>query len=146
MKIYIYGLINPLDPETVRYVGRTEDLGEAVASHAKGKFEATAAWAKEACTAGSGISAKILETKEDETGAEQCEAAWISRYPVGQLLNKPPVDGSEFRITPIIPLKQMQARYIRWAIERFGGNKQAAADALGIRRQTLYNILKRAEK
>lgn len=50
----------------------------------------------------------------------------------------------EFRIFPVVTLDEMKLRYVRWAVAHFGGNKKAAADALGLTRQTIHNILKRA--
>lgn len=50
----------------------------------------------------------------------------------------------EFRINPIITLEQMKVKYVQWVVDRFGGNKKAAGDALGVSRQTVNNILKNA--
>jgi len=51
----------------------------------------------------------------------------------------------EFRINPILTLEQLKIRYVQWVVARFAGNKKAAADALGVKRQTVHNILKKAE-
>lgn len=50
----------------------------------------------------------------------------------------------EFKIFPVVTLEEMRVRYVRWAVDHFGGNKKAAADALGVSRGTIHNILKRA--
>lgn len=50
----------------------------------------------------------------------------------------------EFRINPIITLEEMKIRYVQWVLARFGGNKKAAGDALGLSRQSVHNILKAA--
>jgi len=41
----------------------------------------------------------------------------------------------------VIPLDQAERRYVRWALERMGGDKRALADALGISERTLYRKL-----
>jgi transcriptional regulator with PAS, ATPase and Fis domain len=41
-------------------------------------------------------------------------------------------------------LAQVQARYVRWMIERTGDNKQQAAKILNIGRRTIYRMLDRA--
>ena len=56
------------------------------------------------------------------------------------------VPSEEFRINPIVSLEQMKVRYVQWVVARFGGNKKAAGDALGVSRQTVNNILKNAEQ
>lgn len=50
----------------------------------------------------------------------------------------------EFRINPIVTLEEMKIRYVKWVLARFGGNKKAAGDALGLSRQSVHNILKAA--
>lgn len=56
-----------------------------------------------------------------------------------------PAPSEEFKINPILTLQEMKLRYVQWVVARFAGNKKAAADALGVKRQTVHNILKRAE-
>lgn len=41
-------------------------------------------------------------------------------------------------------LDEVKAEHVRMVVERYGGNISAAAAQLGINRQTLYNILKKA--
>ncbi len=49
-----------------------------------------------------------------------------------------PADGE------ILPLRDMEARYIHWVLDRVGGNKRRAASLLGIGRRTLYRRLEEA--
>jgi DNA-binding NtrC family response regulator len=46
--------------------------------------------------------------------------------------------------TPEMTLEEMEKRMINLAIEKNGGNLSAAADQLGITRQTLYNKFKKS--
>ncbi len=41
----------------------------------------------------------------------------------------------------ILPLRELEHRYIRWVLDRVGGNKRRAAALLGIGRRTLYRRL-----
>lgn len=52
----------------------------------------------------------------------------------------PSEDWSEF-----LTLDEMCDRYIRWMLDRCGGNRVAAAQFLGIGRTTLYRYLKKAD-
>lgn len=56
----------------------------------------------------------------------------------------PSAPSEEFKINPIVTLQEMKVRYVQWVVDRFGGNKKAAGDALGVSRQTVNNILKNA--
>lgn len=58
----------------------------------------------------------------------------------------PGVPVEEFRINPILTLDEMRVRYVQWVVKRFSGNKKAAADALGVKRQTVHRLLKKAEE
>ncbi len=55
---------------------------------------------------------------------------------------RPIVSGKN--ITPEMTLEEMERRMINLAIEKSGGNLSAAADQLGITRQTLYNKIKKS--
>jgi DNA-binding NtrC family response regulator len=55
---------------------------------------------------------------------------------------RPLVSGKN--ITPEMTLEEMEKRMINLAIEKNGGNLSAAADQLGITRQTLYNKIKKS--
>src|SRR5229473_131720 len=53
----------------------------------------------------------------------------------------PSVDWTEF-----LTLDEMCDRYIRWMLDRCGGNRVAAAQFLGIGRTSLYRYLKKADR
>jgi len=48
------------------------------------------------------------------------------------------------KITPEMTLEEMEKRMINLAIEKNNGNLSAAAEQLGITRQTLYNKIKKS--
>jgi len=52
--------------------------------------------------------------------------------------------GSEALLAPrqIIPLDEMERRYLRWVMVRFSGDRQLLADQLGLSERTLYRKLK----
>ncbi len=43
--------------------------------------------------------------------------------------------------TEVLPLEEVERRYIRWAVEAVGGHKSVAAQKLGVDRKTLYRRL-----
>jgi transcriptional regulator with PAS, ATPase and Fis domain len=53
-----------------------------------------------------------------------------------------PVQSSK-NITPELTLEEMEKRMINLAIDKNNGNLSAAADQLGVSRQTLYNKIKK---
>jgi two-component system, NtrC family, response regulator AtoC len=44
----------------------------------------------------------------------------------------------------VVPLEEVERRYIAWAVEQLGGNKTLAAQKLGVDRKTLYRKLQAA--
>jgi two-component system response regulator HydG len=49
-------------------------------------------------------------------------------------------------VDEVVSLETLEVRYIRHVVKLLGGNKSAAADALGIDRRTLYRRLERYER
>jgi len=52
--------------------------------------------------------------------------------------------GSSFSNTPVTTLEEMEKQMIQQALEKNNGNFTAAAEQLGITRQTLYNRFKKS--
>ena len=145
MQIFVYGLYDPIEPNRIRYVGQTADLVSRIDQHCKARDPLTRDWVIETRKLGRPIAHKILEATDPLNGTA-AERRWISSFSELDLLNVklPDRDCCEFKVSPIVPLREMQLLYVRWAVDRFNGNKQAAARALGIGRQTLYNMLRNA--
>jgi len=145
MKIYIYGLYDPIAPERVRYVGATADFTTRLAKHVKGRDVITRPLFDELQKLGRPICGRILEVT-DELNKSSAESRWICSFSELDLLNRRVDDSSfDFRISPIVTLADMQLKYVTWTLEHFKGNKLATSRALGIGRQTLYNILRKME-
>lgn len=141
MKIYIYGLYDPIELDSIRYVGQTSNLKNRLVCHTSGNCPLTKQWVESVEKMGRPVCLKILE-ETDALNARAREGFWISQCPKAMNIDRGP-DCIEFRVSPIIPMRDMQVLYARWAVDRFDGNKRAAALALGVGRQTLYNILER---
>ena len=45
----------------------------------------------------------------------------------------------------MLPLEEIERRYILWAVEVLGGNRTQASERLGVDRKTLYRKLARYE-
>ncbi len=145
MKIYIYALYDPVEPERVRYVGATSQYEHRMRQHVKGRDNITRPLFDELTKHGRPICHRILEVTDDLNKAS-AEARWTCSFSELDLLNRRVADvGFDFRISPIISLADMQLKYVTWTLEHFKGNKLATSRALGIGRQTLYNILRRME-
>lgn len=145
MRIHVYALFDPLSPEKIRYVGQTANLDNRFAVHLRARDRVTKAWVKSVRAQGRCVSVRILETT-DEMNSKSCEAKWIQANDNGELLN---LDKGqivkEFLTTPIVSLRDLEHKYIRWVMGYCDGNKKVAAKLLGVGRQTLYNKLKQAE-
>ncbi len=140
MTIFIYGLLDPRIPDTIFYVGQTGQLSERISAHFKGRDRATKQWVKDLLSEGISPTFKLLETTT-EFKALATESRLINEH--GPKLNTKTVSTAfRFEVSPIVSLRDMEAKYLRWSLDFFGGNKQATARALGIGRQTLYNKLK----
>jgi len=60
----------------------------------------------------------------------------VEDFPSTLIASPVSTTGSKF-----VPLRELEKKYAREVLEAFGGNKQKAAEILGISRSTLYNIL-----
>jgi len=150
-KIFIYGLYDPIVPSCVRYVGQTENLENRFAQHQAGGDRATRAWVETVRQQGRPIGFKILETVTVEKAGER-ETYWISQFPDSTLLNRSKSGSNRKPFPPagyidgVIPMREVLGQYAKWAIGQYPGNKKAAANALQISRQTLYNLVREADK
>lgn len=141
MKIYIYALTDPREPLVVRYVGQSSNLGNRFATHYRGGDPQTKAWVKDIIRQGFAPTISLLE-ETDDFNATNCERKWINHYRETVLnIKAESVKDFEFRVSPIISLREMEIRYIQWALNYCHGNKLEASRLLGIGRQTLYNKL-----
>jgi hypothetical protein len=75
----IYALIDPADPELVRYVGRTCDPVHRYRNHCTSGTETVSAWVGEVISAGRRPAMVLLERCEAEVVGER-EAHWIHHY------------------------------------------------------------------
>lgn len=62
--------------------------------------------------------------------------------PSKALARQPQANG----FTQIMPLAQLERRYVQWVLERFEGNLSAAARALNVSRSTVYRTLQDTER
>lgn len=146
--MFVYALFDPRKPDVVSYVGLTENLAQRIGSHQAIRNQNTRDWIRELSKDGVPVGFKVLEETDDLNGISR-ERHWIAHFSASNpaIINKrcPSNLPFEFRVSPITTLRDMEGKYIRWTVDYFGGNKLAAAKALGIGRQTLYNKLKSAE-
>ena len=141
MTIYIYGLFDIRKPDEIKYVGQTECLSERWKCHRTGKDAGTREWVKTVELTGGVVSIRVLEeASPHEAGI--IERKWIMACPAAVNERVKFKTVKDFCVSPMVSLREMELQYIRWAIEFFDGNKQSAAKALGVGRQTLYNKLK----
>jgi hypothetical protein len=75
----IYALVDPRDPELVRYVGRTCDPALRYRSHLTGGSDAVASWAHTLAAQSVMPAMMLLERCEKEVVVER-EAYWIRHY------------------------------------------------------------------
>ena len=144
MRIQVYGLFDIRKPEEIMYVGQTSDLEKRWRTHQTKRDKTTREWVGKVEKSGGVVAIKILEEANAQT-AGSIEQKWIVASPSSiNVTNRAP-RSMDFHICPIVSLRDMEVQYIRWAIDFFHGNKQAAARALGIGRQTLYSKLRLVE-
>ncbi len=140
MTTYIYGLFDPRSPSKIIYIGQTTMLSARITQHILAHDKRTKQWVTELKAEHISPAHRIL-AETDEYNALAVEANHIKQHLPRLNVNR---DGPEFRfeVSPIVSLRDLQSKYIRWSLDFFGGNKQATAKALGLGRQTLYNKLK----
>lgn len=138
-KVTIYGLYDPISPDTIKYVGQSSFPDQRLKQHQSKKDGATKAWVSELQKLGRPVCMRVLEVT-DHRNALIRESAWIDDCP--ECINRKALaDTIEFRTMPQMTLKELEQRYIQWTLEQCQGNKQKAAKSLGLGRQTLYNKL-----
>lgn len=140
MKIHVYCLFDPAAPEVVQYVGQTSNLPGRHSEHCRANQRGPVSdWVQSLKAKGYAPGIRSL-CVTDEINAGSIEALQIAQL-------DPPLNRSRpalpFNFTPPerLSLAAMEGRYIRHVLEHCEGNKRAAAKALGIGRQTLYNKL-----
>ena len=75
-----------------------------------------------------GLSLDSVGDVEHHPGALACQDAWHEFFEV---------------VDEILPLEEVEARYLKWAVARFGGDKASLARKLGLGQRTFYRKLKR---
>lgn len=75
----IYALIDPAEPDRVRYVGRTGDPKDRLTAHCTTKASPTYAWAQSVIEAGRRPELVILY-REAERRTEEREMWWVRHY------------------------------------------------------------------
>jgi len=136
---YIYALVDPLAPETIRYIGCSENLEARYNAHLSDisnqrKYQ----WIDDLRKRdGSKPKMIILEMVATEIGPDR-ENYWINTYKSTHLLNRnvPACDTS--RLTLKQRVERLEFKLIDRAIKLFKGNMQSTAKYLGISRPTLY--------
>lgn len=76
---YIYGLIDPVEPDRVRYVGRTGDPQGRLSVHCTTKATPTYPWARSVIESGRRPELVILEREEGHQ-TEAREMSWVRHY------------------------------------------------------------------
>lgn len=159
MKIFIYGLVDPRQPEVIRYVGQTRNISNRLNGHTHQRGNGPKAkWMQQLRRDGVKPVAVLLE-ETDLAGANDAETKWILKYYGSpQSLNSAPCASTVIIRVPkpfpaivnppsgngkLLTLAKVEERYILAVLRRCRWNKLAAAKILGIGRQTLY--LKLAE-
>jgi two-component system, NtrC family, response regulator HydG len=57
-----------------------------------------------------------------------------------------PADSTEVEFDSIVPLEQMEQRYLQWAACNYPGDRQSLAAKLGVSERTLYRKLQHSTK
>src|SRR6185436_1003389 len=82
---------------------------------------------------------RAVLTAQDAPPERMAESA--AAKGVERIAPAPPAERQHFQVSEagLLPLEKLQAEYVRWVLDRTGGNKTKAAKLLGIQRATLYS-------
>ncbi len=64
----------------------------------------------------------------------------------GLIAGVKPADSTEVEFNSIVPLEQMEQRYLEWAASNYPGDRQSLAAKLGVSERTLYRKLQQSTK
>jgi two-component system, NtrC family, response regulator HydG len=64
----------------------------------------------------------------------------------GLMAGVKPADSTEVEFDSIVPLEQMEQRYLQWAASNYPGDRQSLAAKLGVSERTLYRKLQQSIK
>lgn len=158
-KVFIYLLVDPRKPETVRYVGQTgTPLSRHIQHCCESGQSAKCQWIESIRL--EGVMPQMITVEETiETDANDKERIWINRFTSQSLTNRESVTAQNQKpqnrthaapadcaqVAPTNALKTMNDAERDLIIQMLAschGNKLEASKRLGIGRQTLYNKLK----
>lgn len=128
----IYGLFDAEKPDEIRYVGQTANLRVRIAVHLASRDQATWEWVKSTRESGGVISTKVFQICQDKAEANKAEREWVAKF--DNLLNKN-LNGKtafEVPVEELIPLRELEARYVHWAKRTFKNDAQFLMRALGM--------------